>query len=272
MEEGLTGEPLARLESHPLVLAATVEYSALRSGDPTAHDVMFVRIGPDRIDTPAATPGAALASYCTGHAELFEELTVLADPPVDALFDIDQILSWLEWLESEDEPVTATYLGDPETGVTERIVHETSDSEVVIPCETDWSYDEVSLSFPDRFADGVLHDEAGEPMPTRIDTEVEELERLVEATDLATADEGYEIIVEDEQLRVEARNPAGLSVSGELGATVSGPDLRTVVKPDLERVVSGLIGPVTLQTGPGQPLAIVQGTDEFTPRFVVDSA
>lgn len=265
----MVGEPLARTRSDPSVLAATVEYAALRSGDPSAHDVMFVRCLPDRIETPAATPGADLASYCTGRAVLYDELSILAEPPVDALFDIDRVLSWLAWLDGEDEPVTTTYVGDPATGVTERLVHEADETEVVIPCETGWSYDEVSLSFPDRFEEGVFHDADGEPMPTRIETSVAELERLVAANELARSDDEYAVVVEDGQLRVEASRPDGFRVSATLDATVTGPDVRTVVNGEFERVVSGLVGPVTLQTGPDRPIALVQDTEEFTIRFVV---
>jgi hypothetical protein len=265
----MADEPLARIRGDPAQLATTVEFAALRSGDPTAHDVMFTRLHPDRIETPASSPDASQVSYCTGKATMYDDLRLFVEPPVDALFDIDQVLSWLDWLGGVDEPVSTTFEGDPATGVTERLVHEAGDTEVIVPCEGDWGYEEISLSLPDHFRDGRFLDADGEPLPTRIRTHTDELARLVRAADMAGSDGEYAFAVEDGDLRFVVDGPDGLLARSRLAAEVQGPDVRTTVGEDFQSVVSGLVGPVELQVGPGKPLAIFQFHDDYTLRFVV---
>lgn len=266
---GMTGEALARIRYDPGQLATTIEFAALRSGDPTAHDVMFTRLYPDRIETPASSPDATQVSYCTGEAAMYDELSVLVDPPVDAFFDIDLVLSWLDWLGDEDAPVTTTFVGDPATGITEKLVHEVGETEVVVPCVTDWTPDEVSLDLPDRFDDGRFLGADGEPVPTTVKTDAAQLDRLVAATDLARDDASYAVVVEDGQLRLDVADDDGVVATGPLPATVSGPDVRLTLGEEFRSVVSALVGTVELQTGPGDPLAILRHHENFTLRFVV---
>lgn len=247
-----------------------IEYAAMRSGDPEAHDVMFVRVRDDRTETPAAAPDADVAAYCTARAAMYEDLAVFGDQPVDAIFDIDRVLGWLDW--HGDDPLTVTFEGDPATGRTQRLLHETADADVVIPCETDWSYDDVSLGLPERFDDDRLLGADGDPVPTVVSTDASELRRLVRASQLAGAEDEYEIRVTDGELVVEVRDEAGTRVSATLSATVSGPDVETTVLPGFERVVSSLVGPVELQTGPGEPVAVVRPHETFSLRFLVARA
>ncbi len=268
----MAAEPLARIRCDPSQLARTIEFAALRSGGSTAHDLMFTRLYPDRIETPGSSPDAAQVSYCTGRAAMYDDISVLVDPPVDALFDIDQALSWLDWLAGADGPMTTTFEGKPETGVTERLVYAVGETELVVPCVTDMEPEELSTTLPDRFSDGRFLDADGEPVPTQVRADVGELERLVTASDLASESAAYTVDVADGELRLDVEGPDGTTVRGPLAATVTGPDVSTTVGPGFRRVVSGLVGTVELQTGPGESLAIYQNHDAYTLRFVVSPA
>jgi len=265
----MSGEALARIVGEPAQLATTIEFAALRSGDPDAHDAMYVRLYPDRVETPASSPDATQVSFCTARATMYDDLTILADPPVDALFDIGLVLSWLDWLADADGPVTTTFEGDPDTGVAARIVAESADARVTIPCETDWAPTEITLSLPDRFEDGRFLDADGTPVPTTVRTDAAELERLVRATDLASDDEAYDLVVADGDLRLAVEGPDGLVASGTLAADVAGPDVATTVGSGFKSVVSTVVGTVVCQTGPDEPLAICRHHDHYTLRFVV---
>lgn len=266
----MTPEPLARVECDPAELATMIEYAALRSGDPEAHDVMFVRVTDECTETPAAAPGADVKAYCTARAAMYDDVSVFVDGPVDAMFDIDRVLGWHDW--HGDASLSVTFEGDPDTGVTERLVHETADAEVVVPCDTAWTYDGVSLSLPDRFDEDHLLDADGDPVPTVVRTDASELRRIVRASQLAGAEDEYEIRVADGDLRIDVRDEDGTCVSATLAATVSGPDVRVPVGPGFERVVSSLVGPVALQTGPDEPVAVVRTHETFSLRFVVARA
>lgn len=265
----MVAEPLGQMVCDPVRMARIIEATALRTGDPDAHDLMFSRLYDDRIDTPASAPDAEQVSFCTGKAGMFDDLELFVDGPVDALFDIDTVITWLRWLGGEAEPATITFEGDPATGVTSTLVHECTSTEVVIPAKTDWRLGEIDLSLPDRFRGGQFLDRSGEPMPTTVDVGVDELERLVAATNMSRPEDEYEIVIEDEALCLSPDPADGVRVSGVLDADVDGPDVSTTVGPGFERVVSSLEGDVQLQTGRNEPLAIVKDRETFTLRFVV---
>lgn len=264
----MAAERLARFVCPPDRLASLIETAALRRGDPDVHDVMFVRILPDRVETPASNPGASQSAYCTANATRYDDLELFVDPPVDLLFDLDVALSWLRWLEGGWGSVTATFEGDPDTGVVDRALYRTDGTEVAFDLDTDWSHEEISLTLPERFDGGQFLDAAGDPMPTTIRLDVAELERLLDAADLVGESDEYDVVVADGSLQFVADRP-DVSISSTFDADVTGPDCRTTVASDLRRVADSLEGTVQLQTGPGEPVAVVKDRTDFTLRFVV---
>lgn len=264
----MASEPLARIRCDPTTLAGIVEAAALRSGVADAHDVMFSRIYPDRIDSPAAAPDADQVSYSTGRASMFESLEVLVEPPVDVLFDIDRSLDVLYWLGDGEGPATVTFEGDPESRVVESLVHETPEATASYPADTDWSHEELYLGLPDRFEDGRFLGADGEPVPTVAALETADLERLVRGSDL-TGESGYTIDVGEGGVGVEAASDDGVAVEARAEASVRGPAVTRRVAPGFARVAHSMEGGIELQTGPGEPLAVVKDREHFTLRFVV---
>lgn len=265
----MDAEPLARIECDPAILAAIIEAAALRSGTDDAHDVMFSRLYPDRIDSPASSPNATQASYCTGHASQFESVELFVDPPVDVMFDIDRALAVLSWLEDAAGTMTLTFEGDPAGGVVARMVHEVTDATVVLPAETDWVLGELSLALPDRFRDGQFLGADGDPVPTRASLDTAALERLVRGADLADGRNGYTVRIGGGEVGIATGREGGATVDATAPADVSGPTVTRRVAQGLARVATSIEGGVELQTGPDEPLAIVKDRDHFALRFVV---
>ncbi|MHB9287582.1 hypothetical protein ACKVMT_11165 [Halobacteriales archaeon Cl-PHB] len=231
---------------------------------------MFVRVNPDRIDTPASVPDASQVSFCSARVGRFDAIEVVTDPPVYALFDVEQVLGWLGWLADHADHVTAAFEGDPATKVTERFVYRTARDEVTVPCATDWRREDLSLSLPERFDGAQFLDETGRPVPTRAETDAGELGRVVGAADLASDGNDHRLALgADDGTRYAATGRGGEEVTGSLDGTVTGPTVEAVYGRGFARVVTSLEGAVELQTGPGQSLAIVKDREEFTLRFVV---
>ncbi len=121
---------------------------------------------------------------------------------------------------------------------------------VVVDCPDDpVVLENGETDLPGRFADTRFLDEDGNPMATTVETTAAELGRLV-------------VDVEGE----------GTTATAPLEATIDGPAVTNHYGPDFAAVVRGLSGPVTLQTGPGEPVAFVQSDPEYTLRFVVADA
>jgi len=258
-------ETLAVLESDPEKLAAVVETAALRDGHSEGTREMFVRVTEGAIETPASSAGAELGSYCTLRAGRLDRLAVTATAPVDAMFEIEPFLGWLEWVEAD--AVQVEFVG--EVGIASQLVLTGDDERVRMACIDDRALlDSVDTSLPDRFDGDQFLDGAGDPMATTVETTTGRLERLVAAVDRAESAGGYPLVVRDGVLAIDVEGEAA-HAQATLDAPAEGPAVTNHYGQAFADVVSGLDGPVRLQTGPGEPVAFVRADDDFTLRFVV---
>jgi len=257
-------DSLAVIESDPATFAAAIEAAALHDGTAPADQEMFVRIDDECVETPASGAGAQRASYCTLAGDRFDRLAVSGES-VDAMFDIDTVLGWLDWVDGDR--LTVRFEG--QAGVTSRLVFSSEGDEVGVDCVDDPAVlDSVETYLPDCFDGATFLDEAGTPLPTTVETTASELSRLVDAVDLAAAPEAYPLVVREEEMAVDVESDSA-AVSASLDADVAGPAVTNRYGEGFATVVRGIDGDVTLQTGPGEPVAFVQDGDTHTLRFVV---
>jgi hypothetical protein len=264
----MTLETLATVEASPARLANLLETASIASSDADDREIL-VRIGSETISTPASVPGADHGAYCSANADHVTRLSLSAGGPVEALFDLTTALAWLAWLDEAAEAVTMTFEGKADSRVAKRVVLAAGSTRVTVPCSTEWAPEEVSYALTERFAEGVFHDAAGNEMPTTVTTDAATLERLADAARLASGTRRVPLVVRDGAVRLEVEGDAGARVSGPLPATVAGPDVDTTYGPALARIAGGLEGQIDLQTGPGEPIAVVQAQPTVTLRYVV---
>ncbi len=257
-------ETLAILESDPATLASAIKTAALYKQGDTDQEI-FVRLTSDCIKTPASATGARRSSYCTLATEHFDSLDVQRTP-LDAMFEIEPFLGWLDWVDADS--VAVHFCGDH--AVTELVVR-ADDDEVTVDCSVDPAILEaVETDLPDHFDGAQFLDGDGNSMPTTVETTTAQLIRLVEAVDLVESEEGYPLVVRDGGLAVDLVSEDA-TVTAPLDATTDGPAVTNHYGHGFAEVVRGLTGPVTLQTGPGEAVAFVQEHDAYTLRFVVPS-
>lgn len=258
-------ETLALLAGDPDELAAAVEAAALRGGPAEDTEEMFVRVTGDAVETPASSRNAELGSYCTLTAARFDRLELSGAAHADAMFEIDPFLGWLDWVEAER--VQVRLVGT--AGVAAELVVDGGDSEVRMACLDDPALlESVDTVLPGRFDGEQFLDAGGDPMPTTVETTVAELERLVEAVDLAESTDGYPVVVREGSLAADVEGRSA-HARATLDATVEGAAVTNHYGQAFAAVVASLEGDVRLQTGPGEPVALVQSGEDFTLRFVV---
>ncbi len=259
-------EPLARVAGTPARLASIIETAALAQGE-DPHDEMFVRVSEDAVDTPASAPAAEQISYCTARAAHFDEVSVLRGSDARVLFAVAPALAWLDWLGERHERIEAILRGSH--GVVTEFVLAAGGDEVRLPCSTDWSRTDISEEVVDRFDGERFIDEGGAPYPVRIETAVAELRRLVRAARIAECASDVPLTVRDGDLVIDIDDEGMACVEARLQASVDGPDCRNRYGAGLVRVVTAIEGAVTVQTGPGAPLAIVKDRPDYTLRYVI---
>ncbi|MFC7132999.1 MULTISPECIES: hypothetical protein [Salinibaculum] len=261
-------ETLAVIESAPGAIAGAIEAAALSDGATETGREMFVRVTEDSVETPASGTGARRASYCTLDPGRFDDLVVPSEGAVEAMFDVDDVLGWLSWVDSDR--VTVRFEGD--AGIATRLTLAGGTDEVSVACVDDPTVlNNIETFLPTRFDGATFLDEDGTAMPTTVETTVAQLDRLVRAVDLADDGDRYPLHVRDDGVAVDVETERA-SVSAPLRADVAGPAVTNRYDESFAEVVQGLDGDVTLQTGPGEPVAFVQDRDTCTLRFVVTHA
>lgn len=261
-------DSLAVIESDPATFADIIKAAALHDDTDEASQEMFVRIEDNCVETPASGTGARRTSYCTLSAEWFESLSVAVTGSVDAMFDIDTVLGWLQWFDGDG--LTARFEG--QAGIATRLTLESGDDRVSVACVDDPAVlNGIDTLLPARFDGATFLDEDGTPMPTTVETSAAELARLVRAIEITDTSEEYPLTIRDRRLTIDIETEHA-SVSAPLDADVEGAAVTNYYGDGFAEVVRGIDGDVTLQTGPGEAVAFVQDRDFHTLRFVVSHA
>lgn len=247
-----------------------VDLAALGTDEGVYYDEMLVRVTEDGIETPAGKRDTSMAAYCTVSHGAFEDVTLHIDEPAVAIFDIEAALGWLEWVAAER--VEVVLLGDPADAFAGTLELRTPSETVQVSCRHGPEIlGQVTTELPSRFDDeNRFRLEDGSVAPTRVETTARELERLADAVDLAETVDGYPVVVEDGEFVLEVGSELSLAhASATLDGVVRGPDVANRYSAELAALARALEGEVVLQTGPDEPLVVVQPHELFTLRYVL---
>jgi hypothetical protein len=266
----MTRETLATLSAQRAALERMVRLGALDGSTGPYYDEMLVRVTEDRVETPAGRTDSSMAAYCTVQQDAFDAVSLAIDQPATAIFDIDAALGWLDWLDAD--AVDVALLGDPATGFGGTLELRTDDATVQLASEHGTErLGDVTMELPTRFDDDDrFRLEDGSYAPTWIETTAATLSRVATAVDLADTVEGYPVRVADGDLVLDVGSELSRAhATGPLDGEVSGDDVHNRYGPEYAALADALTGDLTLQTGPDEPLVVVQDHDQFTLRYVL---
>jgi len=269
----MTEETLGRLVAPASVVERTMAYATLRP-EPDAepyYDEILLEISPDGVATPAGSTSSSLATYCTGDAGLFDDLSTVDDAVLTAIFDIETFTAWLRWID-DGSPIEIEFVGDPEAGIVAAFHLSNGAQTAVVDCYRDpLLLEELTFELPSRFSDDErFRLEDGDLAPTVVETTAATMERLAEAVALSPSVDRYPLIVEDGDLRLRLGRRGTTTVSGRLPGTVrSGPDVHNEYEEGFAAVFRSLSGDIELQTGSDEPLVVVERAPDYTLRYVI---
>ena len=245
-------------------------------GDPYHSDV-YVSVTDGRVDTIVGSDGNTLLTYCTFTDDALSEVNVESDEDTaQAIFNTPNFLSYLDFA-SDGGEVKLSLRGDPEDELASVLeVTGALNTRVMLPT-SDSILDEVPLALADRFdSENNFQGKSGS-LATTIETDTEQIQRLIEVVDYDPETEFYPITVEEDGDDFEfaldiGRDSGRNAVWGELSANSveSEEELQNHYHEGFEPVFDTLGGDVSLQTAPGgAPLAVVQERDGVTIRHVI---
>jgi len=269
-------DTLARLSASADVFEEMISRAGLRGGpdDDPYYDEMLIRVTEDVVETPAGNTGGSPTAYCTVAAERFDEVSVFVEDPVIAVFDIAEVLGWVDWLDV-GQAVDLEVVGDPTLGTASHLLAASAGVRVRIDCfRGPRILDQVSLDLPERFdADETYRYGDGAAPETRVRTSADALRRIADAVALDPNVERHPVVVEDGEFRIDVSAQGATRVSGTLPASeVTGPSVENAYGDGFARVASVLRGEVELQTGQDRALVVVERGPDYTLRYVLTPA
>jgi len=270
-------------------------------GDPFHSDV-YLSVTPGQVDTVVASDGNTLLTYCTFTDDALSEIDVTEDDAdsAQAIVNVADFLNYLDFA-SDGGEVELAFRGEPDSKLASVLeVTGALNTRVMLPASESILDDVPVNAMFDRFDDENNFQGKSGALETNIETDVEQIQRLIEIVNYDSETEFFPITVEEvdsatvEGENVEAevegegeefdgsgeyefaldigRDTGRNAVWGEMSATsvTSDSEVHNNYHQGFEPVFDTLGGDVRLQTASGgAPLAVVQERDGVTLRHVI---
>lgn len=280
----MTEQQLGTIRGPSQRIREIITHTALAGrGDPFHSDV-YLSVTDGSVDTVVASQGNTLLTYCTFTEDALTDVTVEDDgsESAEAIFNVADFLSYLDFA-SDGGEVKLSLRGNPENRLASVLeVTGALNTRVMLPTSESILDDVPVNAMFDRFdANNNFQGNSGS-LETVIETDTEQIQRLIEVVDYDPETEFYPITVSeidngdgDSEFEFAldiGRDSGRNAVWGELSAqsVESEEELQNNYHQGFEPVFDTLGGDVTLQTAPGgAPLAVVQERDGVTLRHVI---
>ena len=256
-------EELGSIVGPSEAIEEVIRHTSLTASSDPFHDDVYISVQDGVINTIART-GSTL-SYCTyTEASNLQEINAV-EGGCEAIVQVAKYLSYQDFA-SQGDTVRLSFRGNPDKRLAS-VAEFTGalNSRIMLPASPTLIED-VPTGFPSRYDDDdnfALRD--GGLLPTTIETNTDELARIIEVAEYDSETKFFPIAVEDGDFVLDiGKDDQRDAVWGSLSAinVETEEDVHNKYHKGFEPAFSTLNGPITLQTGPGgKPLSVVQ--DEY---------
>jgi hypothetical protein len=263
-------------------LTQMIRKASLKPGSPDPiHFEVYLSVQEDQIDILASERNNAILSYSTFGGNFFDSITVNQNVltvdnnrKAETIVNVTDFLKYLTRAQdNSNSTVEMALLGEEDDRLCHALqFHGTIQTQIMLPA-SESNLKQIPLAAVKRFDENTnsFLNSDGESLPATIDTDVREIQRIVDIVDNRYDIDLFPIIIQDSELYVNidteevAPNPWGRLNTER----VVGPDLSNKYKKGFEEVFKTLSGIVRLETGPSMPLCILQQGDNQVIRHVL---
>jgi hypothetical protein len=243
------------------------------AGD-AVHSEVYVNVGGGEVRTLASKQNNSVVSYSTFGEGFLDTVEVDQDLLIEdnngtaeAIINIEDFLTYLNY--AHDDPsskVELTLMGGEDDRLCHALqFHGAIQTRVMLPA-SESNLDEVPLDAVGRFDDDTHSFLAanGERMEATIETDVREINRIVDIVNDDDDTKFYPITIKDSELYLsvgkdERRNAAWGSLNAD---KVEGPDLSNKYNQGFEELFGALSGGVRIEAQEDAPICVVQDGHE----------
>lgn len=241
------------------------------------HAELYLNILDDHVEILQSAPGETVITYSSFGETYFDELScereteqvtvgdgtgdeIEYETGTEAILDVSQTIEYLSYA-STGGTVELTFSGSEKRRLSSMLRAEGALEAWVNLPGSESSIEHVPYGQPSRYTDEERFTSvSGNKAPTTVETDVSNIERIVDVVKADRDQDYYPIVVDDGAFRINVGESHSSGVRGELGSTsIDGPDIENFYSSGFEEVINVLSGSVELQTAPGNnPLSIVE--------------
>lgn len=280
----MTEQELGTIRGPSQRIREIVTHTALAGrGDPFHSDI-YVSVNDGQVDTVVASDGNTLLTYCTFTEDSLSDISVSGDADTaEGIFNVPDFLNYMDFA-SDGGEVELALRGQPDNRLASVLeVTGALNTRVMLPT-SESIMDSVPIeAMFNRFdSENNFQGQTGS-LPTTIETDVEQIQRLIEVVNYDSETKFYPVTVNETgtdedgdalfDLALDIGRDTGRNaVWGEMDAlsVESDEEVQNNYHKGFEPVFDTLGGEVSLQTAAGgAPLAVVQERDGVTLRHVI---
>lgn len=271
-------EKFASLTASSLQVEDAIEYGTM--GNFSRYDNSYLNMEDGALRLISSIPGESASTYASFSDEgFFNEIEVYeaaggdgGDPYAEALIDVETFLFYLDTA-ADGESVTIEFHGEEGSQLASQVEIKGSLKASVYLPTSQQILEQIPLWLPQAFTSDGNYKPGDKQLETKVDTEVRELQRIVDVVDSEQVRgiNEYPVVVDDGEFRLEAIDENSRnSLAGSLNAAVEGPDFANTYQTGFEAAVNVLSGEVTVRSSPGgAPICITKKLDGGTVRNVL---
>ena len=240
------------------------------------HDEVYLNIDNGRTRLLAGSPGSSAGTYTDFVEAYFEGV----DGTTEAYFDSGEVMSYIDLVaDGPSSKLELRFLGTESDRLANKLVitpaRDSEDFEVSLMLSSGSSVIEsIPGNLPQSFDQNnrFIGTPDGEPLSTKIDTTISQLNKIDNAISLREELEYKPIVVQDGQFRLDVGDESSQKINARLEGKVEGPDVSNVYGGHFKDIVRELEGQVTLFVDEAGPMQVLQEKNHMVIRHMLGSA
>lgn len=241
------------------------------------HSDLYLNICDNEVSVLQSAPGEVVLTYGSYGYDYFDSLEVEVDQEeveiddgaggtvpfekgCQAAINVNETERLLSYASDGDKTIELDFIGEDSNELASKIeVSGSINTWRTLPGSKK-VLDEVPRWLPSRFTDEYkFTSPSGNETPTVVNTDVSNIEKIIDAVEQDIDDDYYPIVVRDGKFLIDIES-SKMGLHGELGSTeTDGPDVENYYFDGFQEIMNVLSGRIELQTAPDNaPLSVVR--------------
>jgi len=270
----MSEETIARIRGNADRIRQLVEKTALlgRGSDPY-HEEIYINIQDGQVNALGSSAGNSAIAFCSFTDAFFDEIESEGDE-VEAIINVPDFLTYFDGA-SDGKLAELRFKGSNPDDLANSLQIESRILTTFMLPVSDSVREKIPLGVVNRFTEGekwegnnVFHSNSGAEPATEIRTTAEEIQLLIEQTEIFDK-EFFPIVTEGEKFLLQVGNDGRNESRGDLKGDVEGASVSNNYLHGFNELFSSVSGDVIIRTAPDAPMSVIKEREGSVLRHVL---